>query len=186
MIEVGGAHRPGSNLTCSPGDWRGDQIESFLYRAPQSTAYQWLRNQTPIAGATAQTFTANKVGAYTCQVTAANFAGVNTELSPREFAVRATVTFKKVTYNRKKGTATLRVAVTGSGRLDLYGVGVANAQRKHAQGATKIAVRTSGKARIKLANTGRAKVKATISYTPEGGKAIKRFKKIVLKKRLRR
>ena len=89
------------------------------------------------------------------------------------------------TFNRKKGTATLRVAVTGSGRLDVYGKGVANAQRKHATGTAKITVRTSGKARIKLKNTGKAKVKATVSYTPEGGKAIKRRKTIVLKKKLR-
>jgi hypothetical protein len=186
MIEVQGAHKPGSNLVCSGGDWKGDLIESFLYRAPQSVSYQWFRNWTPIAEATAQTFIANKVGSYTCQVTATNFAGVNAELSPREFVINATVGFKKVTYNRKKGTATLRVAVTGRGRLDLYGKGVANAQRKHAQGTAKITVRTSGKALIKLRNTGKAKVKARISYTPEGGKAIKRFKTIVLKKKLKR
>lgn len=185
MIKVQGAHEPGSNLTCSPGDWREDLIESFLYRAPQSVTYQWFRNRAPIAGATAQTLIAGKVGSYACQVTATNFAGANAELSPYEFAVNATVGFKKVTYNRKKGTATLRVAVTGSGRLDLYGTGVANAQRKHAQGTAKITVRTSGKARIKLANTGKARVKATISYTPEGGKAIKLRKAIVLKKKLR-
>jgi hypothetical protein len=77
------------------------------------------------------------------------------------------------------------VAVTGQGRLDLYGTGVANAQRKHATGTAKLVVRTSGKARIKLMKTGRAKVKARVSYTPEGGKAIKRFKAVVLKKRLR-
>ena len=53
------------------------------------------------------------------------------------------------------------------------------------QDTTKITVRTSGKARIKLANTGKARVKATIAYTPEGGKAIKRRKTIVLKKKLR-
>lgn len=184
-IEVQGEHEPGSTLTCSAGNWRGDQIGSFLYRAPQSITFQWLRNKAPIAGATAQTFIADKVGAYTCQVTATNFAGVNAELSPREFKVKATLSFKKVTYNRKKGTATLRVAVTGSGRLDLFGAGVANAQRKHVQGTAKITARTSGRARIKLGNTGRARVKATISYTPEGGKTIKRVKKIVMKKRRR-
>jgi hypothetical protein len=49
-------------------------------------------------------------------------------------------------------------------------------------GTAKIVIRSSGKARIKLRNTGKAKVKATIAYTPEGGKAIKRRKTIVLKK----
>jgi hypothetical protein len=182
---VQGQHKPGATLTCTQGTWRGDVVESFLYRAPQSFSYQWFRNGKPIAGATAATTVASKVGAYTCDVTATNFAGSEAWTSPLEFNVNATVAFKKVTFNRKKGTATLRVAVTGSGRLDVYGKGVANAQRKHAAGTAKITVRTSGKARIKLKNTGKAKVKATVSYTPDGGKAIKRRKTIVLKKKLR-
>ncbi|HEV7399672.1 MAG TPA: hypothetical protein VGN84_05325 [Solirubrobacterales bacterium] len=185
VIKVQGAHSPGSTLSCSPGTWRGDKIESFLYRAPQSVSYQWFRNRAPIAGATALTFVADKVGSYACQTTATNFAGVDAELSPYEFTVKATVGFRRVIYNRARGTATLRVAVTGSGRLDLYGVGVANARRKHATGIAQLIVRTSGKARIKLARTGKARVEATIAYTPEGGKAIKRRVAIVLKKKLR-
>jgi PKD repeat protein len=182
---VEGKHLPGATLTCSRAEWRSDLVESFLYRAPQSFSYQWYRNGKAEAGATSPTITANKVGAYSCTATATNFAGSDTELSGIDFSVNATVKFRKVSFNRKKGTATLRVAVTGSGRLDVYGKGVANAQRKHATGTAKITVRTSGKARIKLMNSGKAKVKARISYTPEGGKAIKRFKTIVLKKKLR-
>lgn len=182
---IQGVHKPGSTLSCSPGQWAGDQVASFYYRAPQSFSYQWVRNQKPIAGATASTIVADKVGAYACQVTAANFAGSDSEQSPLEFNVNATVAFKKTTFNRKKGTATLRVALTGTGRLDLYGKGVANVSRKKAGGTAKLVVRSSGKARIKLNNSGKAKVKATISYTPEGGKAIKRRKTIVLKKKLR-
>jgi hypothetical protein len=186
MPTVQGAHKPGSTLSCSQGKWAGDAVESFLYRVPQSFSYQWLRNGKPVAGATGAGVVASKVGAYTCEVTASNFAGPNPERSLVDFAVNATVGFKEVSFNRAKGTAKLRVAVTGSGRLDLYGTGVANAQRKHATGIATLTVRTSGKARIKLMKTGRAKVKARISYTPEGGKAIKRFRAIVLKKRQRR
>jgi DNA-binding beta-propeller fold protein YncE len=181
-----GAHKPGSTLTCSQGKWYADRAESFLALAPQTFSYQWFRNGKAEAGATSPSFTANKVGTYSCVVTAANYAGTENAVSAIDFSVNATVSFKKVTFNRKKGTATLRVAVTGKGRLDLYGKGVANAQRKHAQGTAKITVRTSGKALIKLRNSGKAKVKARISYTPEGGKAIKRFKTIVLKKKLKR
>lgn len=185
ITKVEGAHRPGSTLSCSPGSWDGDEIGAFFYRAPQSTAYQWFRDLKPIAGATGRTVTANKVGSYACELTATNFAEVNRQLSPGKFKVNATVGFKRVTFNRRKGTATLRVAVTGSGRLDLYGAGVANVSRKKAAGTAKLVIRSSGKARIKLKNTGKAKVKATVSYTPEGGKAIKRRKAIVLKKKLR-
>jgi len=177
MPTVTGKHLPGETLTCSQGKWWADSIESFLYRAPQSFSYQWFRNGKPVAGATTPSVVASKVGAYSCGVTAANFAGSNAEVSPIDFSVNATVSFRKVTYNRKKGTATLRMAVTGSGRLDLFGTGVANALKKHATGTAKLIVRTSGKARIRLATTGKAKVKARISYTPEGGKAIKRFRR---------
>jgi DNA-binding beta-propeller fold protein YncE len=180
-----GAHKPGSTLTCSQGKWFADRAESFLALAPQTFSYQWFRNGKAEAGATSPGFAANKVGTYSCVVTATNYAGSESSVSAVDFSVNATVKFKKVTFNRKKGTATLRVAVTGSGRLDIYGKGVANAQRKHAAGTAKITVRTSGKARIKLKNTGKARVKATVSYTPEGGKAIKRRKTIVLKKKLR-
>lgn len=183
MTKVEGAHRPGSVLSCSPGSWDGDEIGSFFYQAPQSTAYQWFRNLKPIAGATERTVIASKVGSYTCELTATNFAEVNRQLSPYKFNVNATVGIERVTLNRRNGTATLRVAVTGSGRLDLYGAGVANVSRKKATGTIKAVVRSSGKARIKLKNTGRAKVKATIAYTPEGGKAIKRRKTIMLKKK---
>ncbi len=183
VVKVEGSHTPGATLTCSPLRWAGDAIESFLYRAPQSISYQWLRNKTPIPGATGTTIVADKVGKYACQITAANFAGDNVEQNPYEFGVSASLALKKVTYNRRKGTATLRVAVTGAGRLDLYGAGVANAQRKHATGTAKLVVRSSGRARIRLTSTGRARVKATISYTPEGGKAIKRRKTVVLKKK---
>ncbi|HWA54491.1 MAG TPA: YncE family protein, partial [Solirubrobacterales bacterium] len=183
---IQGQHKPGATLTCTKGTWQGDLIESFLYRAPQSFSYQWFRNGKPIAGATAATTIASKVGAYTCDVTATNFAGFEAWTSPLEFNVNATVAFRKTTFNRKKGTATVRVAVTGAGRLDAYGKGVANASRKHVSGTAKIVVRASGKALIKLRNTGKTKVKATIAYTPEGGKAIKRRKTIALKKKLRR
>lgn len=181
---VQGKHKPGSTLTCAPGTWAGDQAESFHYRAPQNFTYQWFRNGKPVTGGTASTLLASKVGTYSCAVTASNFAGSDSEISPIDFSVNATVAFKKVTFNRKNGTATLRVALTGAGRLDIYGKGVANAQRKRASGTVKITVRSSGKARIKLKNSGKAKVKATVSYTPEGGKAIKRRKTIVLKKKL--
>lgn len=180
---IEGMHLPGATLTCSKAVWRSDLAESFLYRAPQSFSYQWYRNGKAEAGATSPSIVANKVGTYSCTASAANFAGSDTELSGADFSVNATVKFKKVTFNRKKGTATLRVEVTGKGRLDAYGKGVANAQRKHAAGTAKITIGTSGKARIKLMNTGRARVKATIAYTPEGGKAIKRRKALVLKKK---
>lgn len=182
IVKVEGGHAPGSALGCSALPWEGDQIESFLYRAPQGVSYQWLRNRQPIPGATGTTITAGKVGSYTCQITARNFAGENVEGNPNGFAIRASLERKRVTYNRRKGTATLRVAVTSSGRLDLFGKGVANVSRKHVSGSVKVVVRASGRSRIKLKARGRAKVRPTVSFTPEGGKAIKHRWAFALKK----
>ena len=184
--EIQGKHRPGSTLSCSSGSWRGDLPESFFSQAPRSFAFAWFRNGKAIEGATTASIVANKVGTYSCVVTATNFAGSDAAVNDIDFSVNATVAFKKTTFNRKKGTAIVRVAVTGAGRLDAYGKGVANASRKHVSGTAKIVVRASGKALIKLRNTGKAKVKATIAYTPEGGKAIKRRKTVALKKKMRR
>jgi hypothetical protein len=182
IVKVEGGHTPGSVLSCSTPPWEGDQIESFLYRAPQSITYQWLRNRQPVPGATGTAITASKVGSYTCQTTAHNFAGDNVEGNPNGFAIRASLKLKRVAYNRRKGTATLRVAVTGSGRLDLFGKGVANVSKKHVSGTVKVVVHASGKSRIKLKASGKARVKPTISYTPEGGKAIKHKWAVALKK----
>lgn len=182
---ITGKHKPGSTLTCSEGTWAPDQSETFLALAPQSLAYQWYRDGKAVSGATASTMTASKVGAYSCSVTATNFAGPTGALSSVAFSVKASIAFRKTTFNRRKGTATVRLAVTGAGRLDAYGKGVANASRKRVSGTAKIVIRAGGKALIKLRNTGKARVRATIAYTPEGGKAIKRRKTIVLKKTLR-
>jgi hypothetical protein len=182
IAKVEGAHDPGSVLSCSTPPWEGDQIESFLYRAPQSISYQWLRNRQPIPGATGTTTVAGKVGSYTCQVTGSNFAGVDVEGNPNGFAIRASLKLKRVAYNRRKGTAALRIAVTGSGRLDLFGKGVANVSKKYVSGTVKVIVRAGGKSRIALRASGKARVKPTVSYTPEGGKAIKHKWAIALKK----
>jgi hypothetical protein len=62
-------------LTCPAGSWAADFAGSFVYQAPTTYAYQWLRNGSAIGGATAAAFTAKSVGKYTCTVTATNQAG---------------------------------------------------------------------------------------------------------------
>ncbi len=80
----------GEGLSCSQGSWAPDLLGAFLFRAPQSFAYQWLREGRPIAGATEQTFTPTEPGPYTCRVTASNDAGSASQTSGA-FFVRAHV-----------------------------------------------------------------------------------------------
>ena len=85
---VSGATVVGAPLSCSQGTWAPDLLSSFDYRAPQSFAYGWSENGTPIAGATSNSITAGSPGSYTCQVTAANLTGSAAQ-SSAEFTVSA-------------------------------------------------------------------------------------------------
>lgn len=181
-----GKSKPGSTLSCTPGTWAADLLESFLYRAPQSTSLQWLKNGQPIPGATGSTYTASAVGSYACQSIATNHAGSTTQTTP------AVVVFslgKKVKPNSKKGTATLSVKVPGAGTLTLAGKQLVK-QKKSRKAATtgtiKLLVKAKGKAKKALGRKGKAKVKATVTFTPAGGTAASQVKKIVLRKTLKR
>ena len=175
---VKGRPRAGSTLSCE-SSWAADLPESFLYRAPRTVAYQWLRNGRPIAGATAQTVTARQAGNYACQSTAANAAG-STSSTSAPLAVKAALKLGKVRLNRATGTATLTVAAFGTGRLKLSGAEIKQRAAK-ARAKARLRIRPSRPAKKRLETTGRARVKATVTFRPDGGKPLKRLKTIVLK-----
>ena len=76
-LQFGGSHfgPVGQLLSCSRGMWAADLPGAFLYRAPESFAYQWRRGGSDIGGATAAEWTPTMPGSYTCRVTASNRAG---------------------------------------------------------------------------------------------------------------
>jgi hypothetical protein len=85
------ARARGSVLTCSQGAWAPDLLGSFLYRAPQSFAYQWQMNGSDIAGATGSSYRPSTAGSYSCRVTAANQAGSTSQTSKgKRFHKKAT------------------------------------------------------------------------------------------------
>jgi len=84
-------------LSCSTGAWAADYAGSFVYQAPRTYAYQWLRNGTLVAGATAATLTAKSAGSYACTVTAANQIGTAAQTS-----AASTVKAAKVKLSTKK------------------------------------------------------------------------------------
>jgi DNA-binding beta-propeller fold protein YncE len=86
----------GSVLSCSPGAWAPDLLGSFLYRVPQSFAYQWNANGTDIPGATASSYTPTSPGSYGCRVTATNVAGRAMQTSAA-FSVTQAVVLPKST-----------------------------------------------------------------------------------------
>ncbi len=176
---VKGRPRGGSQLTCE-STWAGDLVESFLYRAPRTVAYQWLRNGQPIAGATATTVEANIVGRYTCQATATNFAGPTTATSAA-IDVRAALKLGKLRLNPVAGTATLKVAAFGAGKLTLTGAGVKR-QSVKARSSAQLKIRPKPSVKKRLKQNARARVKVRITFRPTGGKPIRRSKTVVLRK----
>jgi len=93
--------------------------------------------------------------------------------------------FGNVKRNKKNGTAKLTIEVPGSGDLELLASNKLKATNKRAQaaGEVKLAIKPKRKAKKKLAKKGRAKVKAEVTYTPDGGEPNTKSKRIKLRKR---
>lgn len=124
------------------------------------------------------TFTASGPGRYSIKVVRSDLAidYVEDYSSPiwvTEGAAKPSNDFKikKLKLNKKKGTGTLSVQVPGGGQVKLAGKGLKKAS-KRASGATtvKLPVKPSSKQlKSKLAKKGKAKVKATVTFSPDGG-----------------
>ena len=78
---ISGQHKAGEELSCSQGNWAPDLLGAFLFRAPRSFQYQWLKDGTEIGGETDPTFTPTEPGSYACRVTASNRAGSSSQTS---------------------------------------------------------------------------------------------------------
>jgi len=184
----------GDRLDCHVS-WAGDLVEANLMQAPQTVAYQWLRNGAPIQGATAQTQVATEPGNYTCVSTATNFAGSATETGP-PFTISPVTATKpqpklkllKTRFNRRKGTATLTLAVSGAGKLRVRGRKLAPVDRSTGRDDSTISVtlRPRGKsARLQLARKGVLKTKALVTLL-SGGETRSLSTPVVLKKKPKR
>jgi hypothetical protein len=96
----------------------------------------------------------------------------------------ASLRLGKVKRHKRRGTATLTARVSGPGKLKLRGKGLRKAAKRAAgSGKVKLPVRTRGKKRRKLDRTGRARVRARVAYTPDGGEPVSDSKRIRLVKR---
>jgi hypothetical protein len=95
----------------------------------------------------------------------------------------------KAALNKKKGTARIPVTVPDAGSLKVSGNGVSGKAKLASKavqvsgGTVTLLIRPSGKTKGKLNETGKAKVKAAITYTPTGLTANTEKTKIKLKKK---
>jgi sugar lactone lactonase YvrE len=79
--EISGQHLLERPLFCDQGAWMADLPGAFLFRAPQSFSYGWLRNGDAIENATESRYRPTKPGTYNCLVTATNAAGSTVQRS---------------------------------------------------------------------------------------------------------
>jgi hypothetical protein len=110
---IAGGTDVGSNLACSQGSWAANLLGAFLYRAPNSFAYQWSKDGTTTPGATTSTLTASQPGSYTCKVTATNQAGSASQTSAPH-VVLPTPTITKAKIKSSKHSAKFTFKATGA------------------------------------------------------------------------
>jgi low density lipoprotein receptor-related protein 5/6 len=116
--QIAGNSSPGSVLTCSQGAWAPDLVGSYFYRAPQSVAYQWLRNNRAIGGATSSSYAPSAAGSYSCRITATNEAGSTAQKST-SLKVGEGPSCKRLRKKRKHQKRGLAAATTGKKRSDI-------------------------------------------------------------------
>jgi hypothetical protein len=90
--------------------------------------------------------------------------------------------FGKLKRNEERGTAILPVTVPGGGTLSLSGKGVVKQQASVSRRTLKLLVKPKGKAKGKLSSSGKAKVKALVTFTPTGGPSVAQPKRVKLVK----
>jgi virginiamycin B lyase len=94
-------------------------------------------------------------------------------------------TFGELNRDKRRGTAKLTVGVPGPGDLELAKTKKVKEAKGHAQaeGQVELPVKPRGGAKRKLNEDGKAKVKAKVTFAPEGGEPGTRSKPIKLRKR---
>lgn len=128
-----------SSFSCSTGSWAADFAGSFVYQAPRSFAYQWLRNGAAIEGATTSTLNAKTPGQYACQVTATNHAGTASQLSAaaKVKAAKVRLSTKLKAKAKAGGVAKFKVTGVNQGSLQSRKARVCTKLSKGAKGVLK-------------------------------------------------
>lgn len=176
-----------SELTCSQGSWGADFPGSFVYQAPRTFAYQWTRNGTPVAGATASSLATTKQGSYGCIVTAANQTGSASQTSApvNVKAAKVKLTTKKKAKVKAGGVATFKIKAVNQGDIKSKNARVCVKVPKKAAKALKAKPKCkslgkvkgkgkdSAKLRIKVGGSAAGTYKVTFQVKGSPGKAAK-------------
>ena len=125
-------------------------------------------------------------GSYPVKVTVKDALG-RTDTSTGTILVKARnhFTIGKLKRNRKKGTATLTIAIPEPGTIVASGKGIKKATVRAAKGgAVKVPLKAVGKGLKRLKAKGKLKAKLKIAYSPVGGDTSIQQHKVILQKKL--
>jgi hypothetical protein len=123
------------------------------------------------APGTTATHVYSSPGTYRVTATAVDAAGTPVSASG-SIAISPSYEFRiaKQKRNKKKGTATLTVEVSGPGKVTVSGKKVKRkSKRAAAAGAVTLPIAAKGKALKQLQKNGRAKIRVSVGFTPDGG-----------------
>jgi hypothetical protein len=121
-------------------------------------------------------------GTYDVTLTGTASGGAATSAVAKLQVVKATLGVGRPKLNRKRGTALLPVTVPDGGILTLKGRRVRSLQRRpQGAGMLRIPIKARGRAKNRLARTGRCRVFAQLEYTPVPGVPVTVGKAIVLR-----
>ena len=124
-------------------------------------------------------------GTYDVTLTGTAPGGAATSAVAKLQVVEPTIGVGRPKLNRKRGTALLPVTVPDGGILTLKGRAVRSLQRRPPGAQTlRIPIKARGKAKDRLARTGRARVLALLEYRPVPGVPVTVRKAIVLRQAL--
>jgi hypothetical protein len=125
-----------------------------------------------------------KLGLYTVTLTATTPQGGTVSQVATLKVSKANVKLGKLKLNEAKGTATLLVKVPAAGSVSVYGKGLAKTKRVVKGPKLLVPVKPNAKSKAQLAETGKAKVKAKISFKPTDATPVVKSKGLTLKKSL--
>ena len=159
----------------------GFSADSFDVWPISSTGFSFGDGGTAEGNSVSHVYSAP--GTFQVTVTARDAAGTPTSASGT-IAIAPSYDFRieKRKRNLKRGVVTLTIAVPGPGRVAVSGKSVKRAEKRiGSAGRVSVPVAAKGKALRQLRELGKARVRATVTFRPDGGThAASRFLLLVL------
>jgi hypothetical protein len=152
---------------------------TFTPGAPDPTSH---RSSPGLGTVNVQVPKSAKPGLYDVTLTATTPQGASVSQVAKLKVAKAKIKLGAVKFNKAKGTATLSVKVPVAGTLTVSGKGLAKKKAKAKKAKTlKLLIKPKAKTKALLAEEGKARVRAKVSFKPTGAAAVVKSRSIVLK-----